>query len=197
MYLNCHTILASIIFTNSVFAERSSLLTSFLPNNSIGMINDRICHKEDDATGDTMYNHHSLSELSTKSSSLDMHSINSVTNSFVGPPLNSYYETTMKIPIIGYQSFRLRIKSTTLAELVIEGILNINDEVPYSVNEVTGELNFCLSQVTTSILRKFRTKLIKASYCHKTDTPMIEVRPPLPTTIKIRMKRIFDNQREM
>ena len=185
MYLNCHTILASIIFTNSVFVERSSLLTSFLPNNSIGMINDRICHKEDDATGDTMYNHHSLSELSTKSSS------------FVGPPLNSYYETTMKIPIIGYQSFRLRIKSTTLAELAIEGILNINDEVPYSVNEVTGELNFCLSQVTTSILRKFRTKLIKASYCHKTDTPMIEVRPPLPTTIKIRMKRIFANQREM
>lgn len=163
-----------------------SLLTTFQPNarTGISQLTDRQVIGQCDET--TVYpgKRNSLNTASLNTSYRE----NAVQSSF-GPPVNSYYEMKMKIPVIGHQIFRLRIKSIFRAELVIEGMLNINDEVPYSVNEATGEIQFSLSQTTTSILRKFRTKVIKASYCHITDTPTIEIRPPLPTTIKIRMKR--------
>mmetsp|Transcript_15230 Transcript_15230/g.23194 ORF Transcript_15230/g.23194 Transcript_15230/m.23194 type:complete len:201 (+) Transcript_15230:85-687(+) len=171
----------------TVYAKSlTSWLTSFQPNarTRIPQLTDRQVIGQCDET--TVYAGKGNS-LSTPSPNTSYRG-NTMQKPF-GPPVNSYYEMKMKIPVIGHQIFRLRIKSIFRAELIIEGMLNINDEVPYSVNEVTGEIQFSLSQVTTSILRKFRTKLIRASYCHKTDTPTIEVRPPLPTTIKIRMKR--------
>ena len=110
-------------------------------------------------------------------------------SSSTSPPINSCYELNIKIPVIGRQKFRLVILSKTEAQLIIEGVLFINDVVTYKINERTGELSFQLSNESERVLRKFRTTIVAASYCGKDDIPSIVVRPPLPRNINLQLKR--------
>lgn len=113
------------------------------------------------------------------------------TQTSFGPPVDSLYELTVKIPVIGRQRFSLHIQSNSIAELQIQGpVINVSDRIEYKVNHETGELEFELSDGIHSTLRKVRTKLNRVSYCWKTDTPSVEVKPPLPTSINLKLKRI-------
>lgn len=107
----------------------------------------------------------------------------------VGPPVNAMYELEVKIPIIGQQRFQLKILSLYHAELIINGVLEVKDIIPYRVDPKDGGLSFTLSDNTKRILKKFRTTLVSASYCTKTDTPSIVVSPPLPTNINLNLRR--------
>merc|ERR1719502_2026613 len=92
------------------------------------------------------------------------------TQTSFGPPVDSLYELTVKIPVIGRQRFSLQIQGS---------VINVSDRIEYKVNHETGELEFELSDGIHSTLRKVRTKLNRVSYCWKTDTPSVEVKPPL------------------
>ena len=107
----------------------------------------------------------------------------------ISPPVNSVYELDVRIPVIGKQHFHLKILSENVAELVIDGILKVNDIISYQIDRRTGGLSFALSEETKRIMRKFRTTIVRATYCGRSDTPSIVVSPPLPKNIKLRLKR--------
>lgn len=109
------------------------------------------------------------------------------------PPVQALYRLDIHIPVIGRQRFQLRIISETAAELVIDGMLKINDHIKYQVQPTTGEFSFNLSNTTKRVLKRFRTSVSDAKYCSKTDTPSIQVKPPLPTKINLRLKRIDES----
>ncbi len=109
------------------------------------------------------------------------------------PPINAFYELSIRIPVIGKQIFQLRILNENVAELIIDGMLQVNDVISYRVDQQSGDLSFKLSEETQGILRKFRTRLGKASYCSETDTPSIVVSPPLPTNINLKLERKHDH----
>ena len=105
------------------------------------------------------------------------------------PPVGAEYELNLRIPVIGPQVFQLKILSNTRGKLVVNGALQIDDEVEYSVDKSSGALSFTLSNGTKEVLRRFRTKLLSVNYCAKTDTPLVRVSPPLPVIIDLKLKR--------
>lgn len=104
------------------------------------------------------------------------------------PPINAMYELNIKIPVIGQQRFQLQIQSDSMAQLVIDGLLQVNDVVSYKIDS-DGALSFTLSQSTKDVMKKFRTQIVSAKYCGESDTPSIVVSPPLPKKIKLNLNR--------
>lgn len=105
-----------------------------------------------------------------------------------GPPTDALYTLEANIPVIGKQRFQLRIRAQGMAELVIDGLLKLNDVIFYEVDP-DGEFTFELSEATKKVLKKFRTNLVRVRYDRETDTPTVIVRPPLPTNIKLKLER--------
>ena len=106
------------------------------------------------------------------------------------PPVHALYQLDIHIPVIGQQRFQLRIISETVAELIIDGMLKINDQIKYEMQPATGELVFHLSDTTKGILKRFRTSVSHATYCPRTDTPSIQIKTPLPRKMNLRLKRM-------
>jgi hypothetical protein len=106
-----------------------------------------------------------------------------------GPQVGASYNLKTKIPVIGIQTFQLRILSEDIAELVINGVLGIKDTIHYKVDQQSGELSFSLSERTKMVLKRFRTKLLKVTYCPQKDMPSIIVRPPLPMNLTLHLNR--------
>lgn len=104
----------------------------------------------------------------------------------------STYLSEMRIPLIGRQSFRLRITGSNTAQLDIQGrILRLQDDnVVFSIDDKSGDISFVLSRATDLILCRFRTRLGRVAYDMNRDEASLEVKPPLPTPICLRFKRI-------
>lgn len=136
---------------------------------------------------------YSLSELSNSNNIIVLNTNAAHSTERYAPPVQALYQLDIHIPVIGRQRFQLRIISETAAELVIDGMLKINDQIKYQVQPTTGEFSFNLSNTTKRVLKRFRTSVSHAKYCSKTDTPSIQVKPPLPTKINLRLKRIDES----
>lgn len=106
-----------------------------------------------------------------------------------GPPAKAIYELEINVPVIGKQRFLLEIIRQGLAKLTIDGILQLNDFIYYEIDQGNGNFAFNLSEMTKRILKKFRTSLVMVKYCKESDSPVVIVRPPLPTNIELRLKR--------
>ncbi|KAL7574593.1 hypothetical protein ACA910_002951 [Epithemia clementina (nom. ined.)] len=104
----------------------------------------------------------------------------------------STYLSEMRFPIIGKQVFRLLITGSNTAQLDIQGrILRLQDDnVLFTVDDTSGDIHFVLSHATYHILRRFRTRLGRVAYDVLRDEASLEVRPPLPTPIRLRFKRV-------
>ena len=114
--------------------------------------------------------------------------------SAVRPPLGAVYSRTVRLPVIGKQTVELAIVSSNQARLMLSGRLNLDEPVSYSFSE-SGELRFELTEATQRLLRRFRTTLDAAGYDGGTDTSWVVVWPPLPLSVRIRLKRIEDTSR--
>lgn len=108
-----------------------------------------------------------------------------------GPSVGAQYHLQKKIPVLGKQTFQLKILQENIAELLIDGVLEVKDVIHYTVDERSGELSFTLSEKTNMILKRFRTKLLAATYCPKTDRSSIIVQPPLPMKLSLHLKRLL------
>ena len=108
-----------------------------------------------------------------------------------GPSVGAQYNLQKKIPVLGKQTFQLKILQENIAELLIDGVLEVKDVIHYTVDERSGELSFTLSEKTNMILKRFRTKLLAATYCPKTDRSSIIVQPPLPMKLSLHLKRLL------
>ena len=111
-----------------------------------------------------------------------------------GPPPGAVYHRTVRLPVIGRQTVRLSIVSTTKATLQLQGALNIDEPVAYRISS-TGELSFELTDATQAVLKRFRTSLIAAGFDPDTDGAYVIVWPPLPIPIRIRLYRLLADEK--
>jgi hypothetical protein len=132
-------------------------------------------HEVDDDNDETLFNDESSSSISS---------------SYMGPPVGAMYESKLRFPVLGTQSFSLQIHSRTHAHLKVDGKLKFNEPVQYSFNQNDGKLTFALSEQLKLQLRRYFTSLQEVGYDFKTDTPYVKVLPPLPAAIKIFLKRV-------
>lgn len=104
------------------------------------------------------------------------------------PPVGAVYTRTISLPVIGKQTVELSILSKGLARIVLSGrMLNVDEPVTYTF--VDGRLSFELSEETKRTLRRFRTSLEGAGYDGELDESWVVVWPPLPLSVRIRLKR--------
>lgn len=101
-----------------------------------------------------------------------------------GPPIGAKYECMIHLPVIGKQLFSLHILSHTRAHLIVDGMLVLDEAVPYTA-DAEGRLAFSLSEYAEKKLKRFRTNLQEVGYNAATDTPYVKVAPPLPTVVTL------------
>jgi hypothetical protein len=106
----------------------------------------------------------------------------------VAPPIGARYEKSIGLPVLGLQLFSLEIISENTAHLLVKGMLILDELVTYTVSS-RGCLNCRLSDKAQKKLRSFRTTLKEVGYNVATDTPYVKVRPPLPASVTIHLKR--------
>jgi len=114
---------------------------------------------------------------------------------FGSPPIGAKYEKEVGIPVLGRQKFSLEILSDNMAHLLVNGMLILDELVPYTLTK-NGCLNCRLSDRAQQKLKTFRTSLKEVGYNVETDTPYVKVRTPLPALIKIKLHRQHNVQEE-
>ena len=108
------------------------------------------------------------------------------------PPTGAVYVGTMKMPVIGRQTFMLRLLGWQRCQIVLIGPLALDEPAAYSERfdangVITLDMHF--NEPTIDLLRRWRTR-IKATRWHKDgDYAELVVSPPLIRPIKIKMWR--------
>ncbi|KAG8460388.1 hypothetical protein KFE25_011879 [Diacronema lutheri] len=107
------------------------------------------------------------------------------------PPLGSTYAHTLKLPVLGVQSFRLTIETGSAAHIAMDGAIRLAEPIEYGVG-ARGELDFKLSEGTQRMLRGFGVSLTAAEYCAQMDRAFVTVKPPAVPALKIQLNRVRD-----
>lgn len=110
------------------------------------------------------------------------------------PPTGATYSKSMKFPVIGRQSFQLHFLTRRTARLIINGMLSMDEIINYSVQPETGKFTFALSKTTKHVLRRYRTKLGDVGYHAETDTPFVDIFPPLAMKVRLHLCRQHASQ---
>ena len=103
----------------------------------------------------------------------------------------SIYRSEMSVPVLGPQSFVLKILDDTTARIWIRGVLKLEDSIEYTVDDTTGKIAFVLTDKTKRLLRRFGTRLGSVGYDADRDEAQLEVQPPLPMSITLFFKRVL------
>lgn len=102
----------------------------------------------------------------------------------------STYRTDVSVPVLGTQSFVLKILDDSSARIWIRGVLKLEDSISYAVDEVSGEITFVLTEKTERVLRRFGTRLGDVGYDAERDEARLEIKSPLPVPITLFFKRV-------
>lgn len=109
-----------------------------------------------------------------------------------GPPVGSYYKTTVSFPMLGKQEVLFYVASRSRANLTLKGILNIDDVVEYSF-DASGELTFQLSEKLQAKLDRFHCRLSSPIYDRTKDVSSIILHiRPLMLKKRVFMHRILN-----
>jgi hypothetical protein len=106
------------------------------------------------------------------------------------PPTGAVYQKTLPIPVLGRQSFRLHILSEGRAHLRIDGVLQVDEVLDYTVRPCGAFSLLLVPETLQRVLKRFRTTLVEFGYDRSADLPYVVVRPPLPTRTKIRIQLV-------
>ena len=122
------------------------------------------------------------------------HPVQSVQPSLFAP--GSIYRSEMSVPVLGPQSFVLKILDDTTARIWIRGVLKLDDSIEYTVDEATRKISFVLTDKTKRLLRRFGTRLGSVGYDPDRDEARLEVQPPLPMSITLFFQRVLSPGKE-
>ena len=109
------------------------------------------------------------------------------------PPPGAIYVATVNMPVIGSQTFMLRVTERQRCQIVLIGPLSLNEPASYteeaSESDDVASLVMRFNEPTLDLLRRWRTR-IKATTWHRDgDWAELLVSPPLIPAIRIRMAR--------
>jgi len=100
----------------------------------------------------------------------------------------------MSLPVLGRQHFRLTITSQREAQLTLEGAIDLDEPIEYSLGP-DGKLDFALNDATDSVLSRLGTTLLQAEYYKANDSCEITIAPPLVPNIRMRLFRVESKAR--
>jgi len=75
------------------------------------------------------------------------------------------------------------------AHLVAQGILKFDEEIYFSIEDITGPFAFALSNNIKDILQRFCASLSEVSNDAVSDVPTVVVVPPIPIKIRLLLRR--------
>ena len=105
-----------------------------------------------------------------------------------GPTVGTLYIGSMKMPVIGQQTFMLRILSRSRAQIVLMGALNLDEPAKYSIHKGSSTVEIEFNEPTIDLLRRWRTRIRTVSYFHEDDTCELVIAPPLVPAIRVRLR---------
>lgn len=94
--------------------------------------------------------------------------------------LGTKYASVVQLPVIGEQHFGLSVTSDREAQLTLQGAIDLDEPIQYSVGS-DGKLEFTLSETTTRILGRLGTTLLHAGACLLLDSPIRCMTLPAPS----------------
>jgi hypothetical protein len=101
------------------------------------------------------------------------------------------YVGTMKMPVIGRQTFMLRVLSWHRCQIVLIGPLSLDEPAEYAEESASASgvvsLAMTFNQPTLDLLRRWRTRIRQTQYHRDEDYATILVAPPLIPPIRIKM----------
>jgi len=109
------------------------------------------------------------------------------------PSVGSLFVGSMKMPVIGRQTFMLRIISRTRAQIILAGALNLDEPATYSMgDDGSGWVDIVFNEATLDLLRRWRTTIRAVTYRHEDDTCQLVIAPPVIPAIRVRLRRKSD-----
>ena len=110
------------------------------------------------------------------------------------PQAGAVYTRTLNMPVIGRQTFMLRVLGRQRCQIVLIGPLSLNEPASY-VEESTAangviRLAMVFNEPTLELLRRWRTRIKGTTWTRDGDFATLVVQPPLIPAIRIRMERV-------
>ena len=116
------------------------------------------------------------------------------------PPPGALYVGHMKLPILGQQTFMLRIVSRTKAKITLHGAMNLDEYGEYVVERSSsGEvsLHVDFNEPTLALLNRFKTRIRHVKYFDEDDYAELTIAPLILPTFRVRLHRTLAERREI
>ena len=111
------------------------------------------------------------------------------------PPNGAVYVGHMKLPLLGEQTFMLRIESRSSARITLVGAMSLDELAEYASEGASDEsgsgnlqLNMNFNEPTLNLLARYRTRIRSTLYNPDGDYATLVICPPL-LTIRVRLHR--------
>ena len=106
------------------------------------------------------------------------------------PTVGALYVGSMRMPVIGQQTFMLRITGRHSARIILRGALNLDEPAIWSAaNDGSGRVDIEFNEPTIDLLRRWKTRISGVSYRYEDDTCQLIIAPPLIPAIRMRLRR--------
>lgn len=111
------------------------------------------------------------------------------------PPKGAVYCATVRMPVIGRQSFMLRVLSRSRARIVLQGRLDLDEPARYSPEQKglkRGRVSLLIdfNEPTKRLLARWKTRIRAVLYDPSDDVTILVIQPPVIPAIHVRMKRV-------
>lgn len=111
------------------------------------------------------------------------------------PPSGALYVGHIKLPILGQQTFMLRIVSRTRAKIILVGAMNLDEYGHYTVassrpDEPFVSLLVNFNEPTLALLDRYKTRIRAVKYFDGADVAELEICPLILPTIRVRLNRV-------
>ncbi|KAL1500201.1 hypothetical protein AB1Y20_012870 [Prymnesium parvum] len=110
-------------------------------------------------------------------------------------PTGAVYSCTVHLPIVGEQSFVLRIDSHRLARIILKGRLSLDEPAEFQVGSQAEhaqhvQVLISFNQATVDLLARWKTKIRAVLYHPEDDYTVLVIAPPLIPAIRVKMERV-------
>ena len=108
------------------------------------------------------------------------------------PPPGALYVGHMKLPILGQQTFMLRIVSHTKAKITLHGAMNLDEYGDFVVERSSsGEVSLLVdfNEPTLALLNRYKTRIRHVKYFDEDDYAELTIAPLILPTFRVRLHR--------
>ena len=115
------------------------------------------------------------------------------------PPKGAMFVGTMNMPVIGRQTFALRVLGKNSAQIILIGRLALDEPATFSAetDAETGRtrMDIDFNPRTLELLSNWRTRITRVEYDAAEDVATITISPPLIPSIRVKLRRTSTDPR--